>query len=161
MNIYNYDSNFNIIKEIEYTEWNTDFIDDRIWKVCKEAESNYNQNQKTVKEIQKIKNFDLLYKDNKKSIDKNKHDDNIKINNEFDYKYVDISGVKIPKDQQNEKIKKVDDDSSYLDLESHKELLQSNGMDKVKQSNNKLPYNKLEHKHRSMKKCVACELKKK
>jgi hypothetical protein len=151
MNIYNYDSNFNIIKEIEYNESNTDFIDNRIWKVCKDAENNYDQNQKTVKEIQKLKKFDIVYKDKKTYVN-----DNIKINNEFHIDSFKENTIVFNKPSDNIN---ANEDSSYLDLEDTKKLFQSNGMNKVQK--NKTSINKLEHKHRKAKKCVACELKKK
>jgi hypothetical protein len=158
MNIYNYDSNFNIIKEIEYNEKNADFIDDRIWKVCRDAENNYDKNQRTVKEIERLKKFDFKLKDYNK---KKQIDDEIKIKNEFK-SYQNDQLKELNEYNKIQNLKKVEEDSSYLDLDDRKELFKSNGMNKISnKQENKSGISKLEHKHKKLKKCVACELKKK
>jgi hypothetical protein len=58
-------NNLLVSKELEYSQENTKFIDNRIWKVCEEAASNYEKIQNTFKQKEQIKKFDIILEDRK------------------------------------------------------------------------------------------------
>jgi hypothetical protein len=52
-----------VSKDLEYSQENTKYIDERIWKVCDEAAANYNKIQNAVRQKENLKQFDIVLED--------------------------------------------------------------------------------------------------
>jgi hypothetical protein len=193
LNSYNSNNFLNIKNELSYSNSinNNDSIDNRVLKVCSDAENSYLQNQKAIKEIQQLKNNNLKFikLDTSTRIKNYQQINDINmLNYDFvgDYNKITDNNNKNVQIDNNNKAKIIQKDShevnklnedkvnnSYYNLANQSINFANKTMNRNENKINPLLFssktfinNKLQNSHshshlKSGKKCVACELKRK
>jgi len=190
--MYNTETLYNYAKQIDYS-LNSDTsnnIDDRVLKVCQQAEKNFLENKKSIKEIESMKKSTEIKKTkasntcNNFNFPKNEYSDLRLIDNFVKSDYVinnksSSQGDKIFEDKFNRKNENIE---QYYAVPNTIKSIEIEKMDKYQNTNltsKEFPDNKMEfknqnytdkdkyklpfkHKHlKSGRKCVKCEITKK
>jgi hypothetical protein len=180
MSLFNTETLYNYAKQIDYSLNSSSCIDDRVLKVCQQAEKNFLENKKSIKEIKSMKKTTDVKLKTSNNFPKNEYTDLRLIENFVKSDYVinnKSSGGKIFDDKfnrKNENIEqyyavpnnKIEIDKNYnlmsfnrQSLDNKLEFQNQNFRESNSKDKYKLPF---KHKHlKSGRKCVKCEITKK
>jgi hypothetical protein len=76
---------YNARRDLDYSMNSDTTLDSRVLKVCQEAENNFLENQRAIKEIQKLKNMDFKYRFSSNRYEDNYDNKEIRENRDINY----------------------------------------------------------------------------